>query len=1367
MYTKPIEDTQIGHSLDNVMLLDRSYLAKLILTGNAADVASYLDEAKCLAINNYLENHETPLFFACYHGKKDVVKCLLAKAADVNAPSMGGRALHGASTSGNLQVVCLLLDHGADVNGLDFYKNTALHIACQQQDVDMCKLLLSRGADVSAPNVDLDTPLHIAALHAGAEIIKLLLDSGAFIESQNSGGSTPLSLAFACNNEEAGRALLLGKASLVNLNLSIESSIPDWVGGELAKIIAVKQREINNLKKQNASNPKSENEEKKINNQLKALREQMTNWEANTNKKMGTTLLDDVLSAQKKKLLIQQQELSRIKQENDILQQKISPFGNVSLPWQGAEGTVNDQTLHLDKVHQQWQDILQQLQEAEEKLARSDSTETQLQIQLIVGCKQIRNDFFTLTRQFKRKCSDLLRELHALLETVCGCLLNLESQAQPRNKDEYLLAARATFIHLHAMRKYKQLGTQLNEIDNLLSECERELKKQQELEYLQDVKLQQLTKLFTTTQEAKIGLEFLQSFCKSASLPASWELQITEVIPWVQLKHHAELGVGLLYDLLNQMNLKCAWDISTLKIHLNELLRWHVAIFNEANPIEILNDNVDRIKKSVAILETLHSVSLPVISVSEWNASTTGLIATVRQLKKTESEHHYRAKCLNLLLLLNWIANQCGVPENPFTLQHQDDTSQLHLGYAELKCPGWSKLLDETKTGTQKRTFIKTCRIIAVELASREKPLESKNLVNQLHEKATQSEIKPDVHSSQAEKKSVKLVDEKKDKKERKSNKSRASHQASQKNKLATGNAKPQPPSAPGKPKEKLETSRVRPQDPRHFQSVATLRAPAHTNTSVSAMSVIDLSLFAPRKALTPMLSIRDYKRKQQRLPNAVSRQESVVLEDLDGYLSQINTIVQAHQEFCEQGGLKDSSHLSVEQKKSVLEFAVAWHYAHGQMVSYLVTLPDQHIAKIHLFKQDLYCGKRTYNRQKHQYFPDVTISFDETTLENYLPQQCLLPVESLREAIKLLTRSQYPLDKSTETAAEIIKAWSSYLDREFSRYKISSLTQDMTVAEFTDWLQQKLSDYTTEICHLLTTPETLVRNLNIQFYLVRVGEIVGHISTQDYARTPYLKFCRRFRNWAVHELIEPPLDYSELADLLQTELFPAKTALYVNRSYQYKREELSLLIDLRLNTLRQHLKEHAPLLVCESLELKPNTNLYSILAEKIQQFNQGYGILFIPAQCEGRQFVIAMRFKSKEVEICYVNVLGYHESILKCINGIADNWAATSPQKIKPKVKAFEASCLEDEKSSAVWQVELCALLAERRLQADKLLDTSVHTHLPSKQQAAMLMQLRKNHFELAWQHGHHECYFNQQLMKTSEEPYQVTPQDSDALRI
>ena len=58
-------------------------------------------------------------------------------------------------------------------------QQTALHIAARQGDVDLIKLLLSHGAHVNGGTVDLMTPLHEACFGGHPEAVDILISEGA------------------------------------------------------------------------------------------------------------------------------------------------------------------------------------------------------------------------------------------------------------------------------------------------------------------------------------------------------------------------------------------------------------------------------------------------------------------------------------------------------------------------------------------------------------------------------------------------------------------------------------------------------------------------------------------------------------------------------------------------------------------------------------------------------------------------------------------------------------------------------------------------------------------------------------------------------------------------------------------------------------------------------------------------------------------------------------------------------------------------------------------------------------------------------------------------------------------------------------
>ena len=91
----------------------------------------------------------------------------------------GCTALYIASERNNIELVKLLLEKGADVNGESMGKNTALHIASEKNNLFIANYLLKKGANVDARNARNETPLFKSCRINLIKMTKLLLDNGA------------------------------------------------------------------------------------------------------------------------------------------------------------------------------------------------------------------------------------------------------------------------------------------------------------------------------------------------------------------------------------------------------------------------------------------------------------------------------------------------------------------------------------------------------------------------------------------------------------------------------------------------------------------------------------------------------------------------------------------------------------------------------------------------------------------------------------------------------------------------------------------------------------------------------------------------------------------------------------------------------------------------------------------------------------------------------------------------------------------------------------------------------------------------------------------------------------------------------------
>lgn len=158
----------------------------------------------------------SPLIISIRSGDVTTVKSMIDAGEDVNELSrdlIGYQhwritPLIGASVSGNLEIMELLIEAGADVDKKDEWGDTPLMAAVAFDHIRAARLLLENGADIDATKPDQTTALMIAARQGNSEITEFLLRQGANSNIGFGTGWTALSLADWHGNEATRKALI-------------------------------------------------------------------------------------------------------------------------------------------------------------------------------------------------------------------------------------------------------------------------------------------------------------------------------------------------------------------------------------------------------------------------------------------------------------------------------------------------------------------------------------------------------------------------------------------------------------------------------------------------------------------------------------------------------------------------------------------------------------------------------------------------------------------------------------------------------------------------------------------------------------------------------------------------------------------------------------------------------------------------------------------------------------------------------------------------------------------------------------------------------------------------------------------------------
>jgi hypothetical protein len=140
----------------------------------------------------------TPLEWAAFDGKLELVKVLLKRGANPNAGKGTTRetSLQQNANNGNVEILKALLEAGAEVNGTPAGDN-ALGTAAMHGHEEFVEILLKAGANANQSDGAGTTPLIAAVAGRKLAIVQMLVAAGANLNAVRFGGSLETALDFA------------------------------------------------------------------------------------------------------------------------------------------------------------------------------------------------------------------------------------------------------------------------------------------------------------------------------------------------------------------------------------------------------------------------------------------------------------------------------------------------------------------------------------------------------------------------------------------------------------------------------------------------------------------------------------------------------------------------------------------------------------------------------------------------------------------------------------------------------------------------------------------------------------------------------------------------------------------------------------------------------------------------------------------------------------------------------------------------------------------------------------------------------------------------------------------------------------------
>jgi len=210
--TVAAEEIGLAHKdYDDNFVLSAIFCA--IEENNKAGLEELLDVAWSIDINQANKHGECGVHIAAGLGRLEMLKVLVAHGANLGvADQQGDSAVYWAARQGHAPVIRFLVEHGVHVNQQNKLGESCLHAGCKYGHTAVVEYLVSIHTNIDLQDSHKESGLHIAAWHGFPRIVEVLCQAGANLDIKNEDDETPLHVAAARGHIECIRCLLDGSS---------------------------------------------------------------------------------------------------------------------------------------------------------------------------------------------------------------------------------------------------------------------------------------------------------------------------------------------------------------------------------------------------------------------------------------------------------------------------------------------------------------------------------------------------------------------------------------------------------------------------------------------------------------------------------------------------------------------------------------------------------------------------------------------------------------------------------------------------------------------------------------------------------------------------------------------------------------------------------------------------------------------------------------------------------------------------------------------------------------------------------------------------------------------------------------------------